>query len=452
MTADNQACPDLPDCHYYQNQPILVCPDSPTPNHTLYLSNLDDQKFLRFSIKYIYLYHKAVPVDTLKASLSKLLSHYYPLAGRLRLACQHDDHKLEVDCNGEGAVFAEAFMYYTAKEFLQFASKPNRSWRKLLYRVDAQSFIDVPPLVIQVTDLRCGGMILCTAVNHCLSDGIGTSQFLNAWAHITTKPNSDLPITPLHCRYVLKPRSPSRVTFTHPGFTQIAPQHQHETLINDNQFLQSHPLVPVSLTFNSSQMLTLKQQISPSLKCTTFEALASHTWRAWARSLNLSYSLNVKLLFSVNVRKNLEPRVPEGYYGNAFVLGCAEEMVKDLVNNNLYHGVKLVQKAKLCITDSYIRSMIDLMEDKTIKVDLTASLIISQWSKIGLEDLDFGEGKPLHMGPLTSDVYCLFLPLVGELDSVRVLISLPETVAERFQFYMTEFLDSKENGVTNSYT
>lgn len=140
--------PELPDC-FYPQQPILICPNRPAPKHSLYLSNLDDQKFLRFSIKYLYLFKKSVSLDCLKCSLSKLLVDYYPLAGRLR-ASTEDDQKLEIDCNGEGAVFAEAFMDYTAEEFLEFSNKPNKSWRKLLYRVEARSFLDVPPLVVQV--------------------------------------------------------------------------------------------------------------------------------------------------------------------------------------------------------------------------------------------------------------------------------------------------------------
>ena len=75
---------------------------------------------------------------------------YYPLAGRLRNSSSMDDHKLELDCNGEGAVFAEAFMATTAEELLESSKMPNKSWRKLLCKVEAQRFVDVPPLIIQV--------------------------------------------------------------------------------------------------------------------------------------------------------------------------------------------------------------------------------------------------------------------------------------------------------------
>ncbi|CAK7346324.1 unnamed protein product [Dovyalis caffra] len=434
----------LPDC-FYQNQPTLISPSSPTPKHSLYLSNLDDQKFLRFSIKYLYLFKKSISSDVLKYSLSKVLVHYYPLAGRLR-ASTGVDQKLEIDCNGEGAVFAEAFMDITAEEFLELSKKPNRSWRKLMYKVEAQSFLDIPPLVVQVTNLRCGGMIMCTAINHCVCDGIGTSQFLHAWAQMTIKPDLDLPIVPLHTRHVLKPRDPAEVAFPHPEYVRNAPRENGHTNIDINHFLQSQPLVPTSLTFTASHILSLKRQCVPSLKCTAFEALASHTWRSWVRALDLSLSLTVKLLFSVNVRKKLIPEIPQGYYGNGFVLGCAQTCVKDLVTSNMYHGVKLVQQAKSSLTDDYVRSMIDLLEDKSVKTDLSMSLVISQWSRLGLEDLDFGEGKPLHMGPVTSDIYCLFLPVVGDFEAVRVQVSVPESVHDKFEYYMKDCLGKEANG------
>ncbi|KAL6572782.1 hypothetical protein OROMI_013740 [Orobanche minor] len=450
---------ELPDCIYEKNQPIFICPKSPTPKKTLYLSNLDDQKFLRFSIKYIYVFRKSVNAETLKESLSRVLVEYYPLAGRLKKCVQNDDRKLEIDCNGEGAVFAEAKMDLRAEEFVEFfAAKPNRSLRKLLYRVEAPGFLDIPPLVVQATNLLCGGMILCTAINHCFCDGIGTSQFLHAWAHICRSTDYNNPINltppPFHDRHVLQPRSPPRVTLPHPGFTKttIAPSESNfQTGPNIFEYLQSQPLVPVSITFSPTHILQLKGQCAPSLKCTTFEVLASHTWRCWVKSLGLPPSTPVKLLFSLSIRSKPSLDIPRGYYGNAFVMACAEVVVMELVA--LGDGVRLVQHAKSTITGECVRSVIDLMEDKTRSMDLSTTLVISQWCRLGLEELDFGEGKPMHMGPLTSDVYCLFLPVVGDVDAVRVVVSMPESVVDRFESYMTEFCGGVGNGdEMNQYT
>ncbi|MCL7042479.1 hypothetical protein MKW94_029900 [Papaver nudicaule] len=424
---------ELPDC-YYETTPTLISPENPTPKHSLYLSNLDDQKFLRFSIKYLYVYKKSIPVNDLKSSLSKVLSYYYPLAGRLRISEEYED-KLEVDCNGEGALFAEAFMSITVDEFMQVSKWPDISWRKkLLCKVDAQSFLGIPPLVIQVTNLSCGGLIMCIAINHCLCDAIGTSQFLHAWAHLQTKPKVDLPVLPFHSRHVLEPRDPPQITFSHPEFTNTTPD------FDLSLTLQSQPLVPSCLTFTPSHILRLKRLCVPSLKCTSFEALASHVWRCWIKALNPHSSLKIKLLFSANIRNSVEPKLAKGYYGNGFVLGCAETTVGQLVNSNMHHGVQLVQNAKAALTDDYVKSMVDFLEEKRVKPDLSSTLVISQWSKLGLEDLDFGEGKPWHMGPLASEIYCLFLPVVGDLHAVKVLVSVPENIVGQFEFYMIKDL------------
>ncbi|RWR85076.1 omega-hydroxypalmitate O-feruloyl transferase-like protein [Cinnamomum micranthum f. kanehirae] len=281
-------------------------------------------------------------------------------------------------------------------------------------------------------------MFVCTAINHCLADGIGSSQFLHAWAHFTTKPHSHLSVAPFHSRSLLCPRVPPRITFPHPEFTKTTPQ--HSPLFDLTQFTTtlSQPLVPTSTTFTPSLILRLKRHCVPSLKCTSFEALASHVWRAWIKTLNPPPHLRIKLLFSINIRKRLKPKLPQGFYGNGFVLGCAESTVKELVDANLRFGVKLVQEAKESLDDEYIRSMVDLMEETRPSPDLSASLVISQWSKLGLDELDFGEGGPLHMGPVASEIYCLFLPVIGDPDATRVLMSVPESVVHEFEYYMND--------------
>lgn len=289
-------------------------------------------------------------------------------------------------------------------------------------------------------------MILCTAINHCLCDGIGTSQFLQAWAHATAKPMSDPQIGPFHDRTMLKPRKPPQINFAHPEFGANSSNGSHPSSpsLSLNQFLLSQTLTPISLTFTSSHILHLKKQCTPSIICTTFEMLAVHVWRAWAKSLELPSTLQIKLLFSVNVRNKLNPNLPQGYYGNGFVLGCAETPVDQLLMSGPYYGIRLVQLAKQSLHDSYVRSVIDLLEEKRPMPDMSASLVISAWSRLGLEELDFGLGKPVYMGPLTSEIYCVFAPVVGDSGAINVIMSVPEGVAERFEHYCIKGFEERE--------
>ncbi|KAG8053697.1 hypothetical protein GUJ93_ZPchr0001g30512 [Zizania palustris] len=450
---------EIPGECQYSGEPVLVTPSQPTPRRSLYLSNLDDQRFLRFSIKYLYVFNAAaaVPADALRAALARALVDYYPLAGRLRPTDAGDldgtaapnTNKLMVDCNAEGALFAEGFLPgLTAADFLRGSAKPHKTWRKLLFRVDAaHSFVSVPPLVVQVTQLGCGGMVLCTAISHCLCDGIGTANFLHAWASAAARAYDDVARAVVHDRRALRPRCPTRVAFTHPEYScstsadaALLPQ------------LLAQPLAPVSLTFTAAHVLRLKTRCSPSFRCTAFEALAAHVWRAWVRSLDPPPALRVKLLFSVNVRRRLKPELPKGYYGNAFVLGCAEATAGQLVASST-SGVRLVQEAKECIDDDYVRSMVDLLEERRgAKPDLSATLVISAWTRLGLEDIDFGKGKAAHMGPLTSEIYCVFLPVVGDPDGVTVLVSVPQAAAARFEHHCCLLDDEDPNPIMKEKT
>ncbi|RZC48338.1 hypothetical protein C5167_041291, partial [Papaver somniferum] len=257
---------ELPAC-VSKSQPVLICPEKRTPKRPLYLSNIDNLNFLRYHFELLFAYRKSVPIEDLKSSLSEVLFHYYPLVGRIRI-CSEDEDRLEVDCNGKGALLAEGFMDFTVDEFLKDNTWLNMAWKdKLLFEVDAQSDLDIPPLV---TYLSCGGMLMCISMYHCMADGVGVSKFLHDWAHLRGNPNMDLPIPPIHNRELLKPRNPLQIPFDHPEFTDITQD------FDISKYLKSQTLDPSCLTMTQSHIQRLKTFCEPSLKCSTFEALAAH--------------------------------------------------------------------------------------------------------------------------------------------------------------------------------
>ncbi|RZC56996.1 hypothetical protein C5167_015850 [Papaver somniferum] len=421
---------ELPVC-VLKSQPVLIFPEKPTPKCSLYLSNIDNLDYLRYHFELLWVYRKSIPIEDLKSSLSKLLFHYYPFAGRIR-NCANNEDRLEVDCNGKGALIAEGFMDFTVDEFLKDNTWLNRAWKdKLLFEVDVQTGLDIPPLVIQATYLSCGGMLMCIAMHHCMADGTGASKFLHDWAYIHTNPNMDLPIPPIHNREMLKPRNPLQVPFDHPEFTGITQDFDIPT------YFESQTLAPSCLTITPSHIQHLKQLCEPSLKCTTLEALAAHVWRCYIKALNLPPSLIVQLFIPTSMKTNIEPNLPKGYYGNGVVLACAGTTVKDLVTAKMNHIVELIQNAKRRVRcNDYVRSLIDIIEEKKVPPLHIRQLSISDWRMLGFHELDFGEGKPLHISQLASDAMCKFLPFIGDSNAAKVLVWVPKNIVHKFEYYM----------------
>ncbi|KAF3548829.1 hypothetical protein DY000_02008744 [Brassica cretica] len=50
----------------------------------------------------------------------------------------------------------------------------------------------------------------------------------------------------------------------------------------------------------------------------------------------------------------------------------------------------------------------------------------------------------MYTGSLTSDIYCLFLPVAGNLDAIKVQVSLPEDVVKRLEYYMLRVIIKRD--------
>eukprot|EP00253_Pinus_taeda_P018251 PITA_18251 len=265
---------------------VMVPPSRPSRRTILYLSNVDDHLLVRcrFDTLLVYnnvshnIYGTANPVKVIREALSLVLSHYYPLAGRIRK--NPDGRKLHVDCTGEGALFVEAVTNNNLSLFGGFEDLKEQ----LLFQFPITGEIEeVPPLICQVTRFACGGFVVGASFNHNLCDGRGAAQFLMGLAEIT-KGEAKLSIQPVWQREVLKPQQPP-----HPVLFQHDELLENGFMVNPNCSFQQQlahvkveDLVFTSFFFSSDALQRLKQPIAKDLKedCTTFEVLAALAWRA----------------------------------------------------------------------------------------------------------------------------------------------------------------------------
>ncbi|KAF4361154.1 hypothetical protein F8388_007575 [Cannabis sativa] len=414
-------------------EPTLVAPADETEKGLYFLSNLDQN--IAVIVRTIYCFKSDLKgneeaVKVIKNALSKVLVHYYPLAGRLTIS---SEGKLIVICNGEGAVFVEAEANCSIEEIGDITKPDPVTLGKLVYDIPgANNILEIPPLVAQVTKFKCGGFVLGLCMNHCMFDGIGAMEFVNSWGE--TARGLPLNVSPFLDRSILKARNPPKIEYSHDEFAEIQD-------ISETSKLYEEEMLYKSFCFNPEKLEQLKKKaIADGVleKCTTFEALSAFVWRARTESLKMQPDQNTKLLFAVDGRSRFEPPIPKGYFGNAIVLTNSLCRAGDLLENPLSFAVGQVQKAVNMVNDSYMRSAIDYFEITRARPSLAATLLITTWSRLPFHTTDFGWGEPLLSGPvaLPEKEVILFLSHGKERKSINVLLGLPESAMKVFEELM----------------
>uniref|UniRef100_A0A251TE38 Putative transferase, Chloramphenicol acetyltransferase-like domain protein n=1 Tax=Helianthus annuus TaxID=4232 RepID=A0A251TE38_HELAN len=123
-----------------------------------------------------------------------------------------------------------------------------------------------------------------------------------------------------------------------------------------------------------------------------------------------------------------------GYYGNVFGFPAAISKAQDICNKPLGYALELVMKAKSEVTKEYMRSITDLMVIRGRSLFTTVgSYIISDLTRFGLLELDFGWGKSVYAGPdfHVASFYTRYIKHKGE-SGILVPVWLSTIAMKRF--------------------
>ncbi|XP_034694202.1 stemmadenine O-acetyltransferase-like [Vitis riparia] len=395
-----------------------IKPSSPTPDSKkIYMLSLLDLLIAnRIYVPIIFFYQNKEgdnSVDVahissgLKKSLSETLTHYYPLAGRIK-------DGVTVECNDEGAYFSEARIDCHLEGFVKHPEA--RDYLDLLMPVEIQSnSSDMGSLLlIQITFFSCGGIAIGMRVSHKVSDLHGISAFLNDWATMARKSGEEI--------------SAELTPFFPPGDSLSMPEAK----------LYKGSLVKKRFVFEAVKLGALKAMATQSgvENPTRVEVVAALIYRcAVAASKVSSGSLKPSVLLqTVNMRKRIVPPLPEKSFGNMVWFYSIHTARESEIEFHALVGQLKAGLAHFCDTYGKIftgQELIRLMFKERAKFTHSNDnhhvnkYICTSWCRTSLYQTDFGWGKPIWLSPTgigSKNIICLTDTREG--DGIEAFVTL----------------------------
>lgn len=307
---------------------------SPDRHHILTLSNLDLLSG-RFPVTYLYLYHSHRPLslinngvsskdtvlESLKSSLAKTLSYYYPFAGRI--IEDPETKETFIICDNTGALLVEAQANISLKK-LDLHNLNQSLQGKLV-----SEYADFP-VQVQVTNYTCGGVSITFTFDHALGDASAFAKFLSSWSQVAQ--NAPLSCMPDLGRSNLRARLPPTY---HPSLDDIFVKCTLEEIRNipkTNISLKRLYHVDAS---SINKLQTLACTDADSNKRTKIEAFSAYIWKIMATTIDKSHA-KCKMGWLVDGRGRLNgSNSMSNYIGNVLSVTIEEASIVEIKQGSI---------------------------------------------------------------------------------------------------------------------
>lgn len=267
-----------------------------------------------------------------------------------------------------------------------------------------------------MTGFACGGFVMGLKFSHTICDGLGAAQFLKAVGELA-RGFEHPSIPPLWHRHFI-----ASSTSTGLQRQNINAAHKPSVLPNCNYRLEQTNIdIPID------KINKVKQEFQESAgghrRCSVFEIVAASFWKCRTKAITKADDNNYEdrvmtLVFFANCRHLMEPPLPEGFYGNCFfpvVVKAARDWLAG-ASTSIVDVVKLVQEAKAELPNQvakYLENMktnrsdadSDPQEDPFAPHLGYNTLFLSEWGRLGFNQVDFGWGPPLHVVPIQGSSF-----------------------------------------------
>ncbi|GMJ13259.1 hypothetical protein like AT1G24430 [Hibiscus trionum] len=388
----------------------IIKPPSPTPHELRHyqLSSIDQQVAPVYNHLLLFYPTKTnVQTDNInipdlhhfKLSVSQVLTHFYPLAGRIR-------NNSFVDCNDEGIPFKEARVKCRLSDFLH-DPVPEELNKLFPFPLDDAKEL---PMGIQFNSFHCGGIGIGLCISHKIGDALSYFTFLNTWAAVARGDTKNM-VLPEFISAKLFP--PWNVSVPEPS---LAPTRE-KNITTKRVVFTSSKIEEIRAKYGA------KNEIRPS----RIEALSAFIWSRFIASAKEEPSHVI--LHTVNLRTRFEPPLPARCFGNIFYLTRTVPVPSmDKEKDEGYNLVSQMRDSIRKIDKEYVRKLQvgENLSERTGEGD-ESSFIFTSLCRFPLYEADFGWGKPVWVSSanLSTKNLVVFMDTANG-DGIEAWIHLKE--------------------------
>ncbi|KAK2636928.1 hypothetical protein Ddye_031720 [Dipteronia dyeriana] len=348
----------------------------------------------------------------LKRSLSKVLTSFYPLAGRNKDNCS-------IDCNDQGVLFVEATVNCPLSQITE-NPVPAQLNKLLPFELD-----DPQELVlgIQFNSFKCGGTAIGVCISHNIADAASVFTFVKSWA-ASTRGDGDLVRVEFASDTVFPPRNSSGFQ-TRSGITK-------------------ENIVAKRFVFSASEIEAIRDKYTAystnQERPSRVEALSAFIWSRFVAATKAESASDDKLyslLHAVNLRSRTEPPLPDYSFGNLFRMAVIFPSTDDTGDR----VVTQMRESKNMIDKEYVKRIqkgnehLEFLKNRSEKINKGEMVGLSFTSLCGfpLYEGDFGWGKPLWVtcAKMTYKNLVVFMDSLSG-NGIEVLIHLNQRDMGKF--------------------
>ncbi|KAG7550853.1 Transferase [Arabidopsis thaliana x Arabidopsis arenosa] len=353
--------------------------------------------------------------------MAEALASYYVLGGEVGI--NPTTGEPEILCSNGGVEFLEAVADVELRELN--LNDPYQSIAKFVSMKRHGVF------AIQVTELKCGSLVVGCTFDHRIADAYSMNMFLLSWAGIS---RTDVPISyvPSFKRSLLDPRLPliidSSIDQLYMPITSLTVPQE---ITNPDNILTSR------IYYIKADVLEKLQTLASNGtgKRTKLESFSAFLWKLLAKHAatdSVLLTKNSKLGIVVDGRKKLmEQEENCNYFGNVLSVPFGEQRIDDLIHKPLSWVTDEVHKLlESTMTKDHFLNLIDWIETRR-PIPVISRIygtgfndgpvfVVSSGKSFPVTRIDFGWGSPVfgsyHLPRGSRAGYVMTMPSKVETD------------------------------------